>query len=595
MSCARPDLLWLLLAAPALVAAAAAARVLRRLALARFAVSMAGGAVRGARQALLPAAALALVLLALCGPRWGERLREAADAGTDVVVLLDASRSMWVRDDEPDRLGRARREALDLAQCFAGGRLGLVTFGGSGELHCPLTHDRAGFASFVRAVDPALTSRGGTDVAAGVRRALAAFDQESAARRVIVLISDGEDLGHRAQAEGAGWLAYSMGAVVHALLVGSRAGGPVPERSEPGAGFLLDAAGAAVISLPDPATLRALAQRTGGEFLEAEREPFALRGLHDERLADTLLAGSGTALRREPVDRYQWFLAAAALVLLLGNARRLRRAALAAPLLLVAAWSGAADLERRAIDLFAAGELQAALELFEQAAREEPESAPFAYNLAVASERAGDATSAARAFQRARSLARAELRARACFGSGVARARQALALAGSAARADRPAAGRAISLLIGARRDFIEALELGLGADAAVNLELVSTRLQELLELERDGGRPGGEEPAGEESAEAQGEPESGASAAAPEGGEGLEQAGGEEGTPAGEPPSAGDSAAAAGGDSARLPGGMFREEAGNLEDIVKRYEAELFEHDRRRARAGRARVERDW
>ena len=163
MSFLRPDwLLFLAFAALLLPAAILLRRQIRRVDLSRFAGSRAvwaWSAFPGRLRFL--SAALLLTLLALAGPEWGTALVEAPVKGIDLVAVVDASLSMSARDSQPDRLGLAKRELLDLAREFQGGRLGLVTFGGAGDLVCPLTHDRAGFASFVREVDPLLTPKGG--------------------------------------------------------------------------------------------------------------------------------------------------------------------------------------------------------------------------------------------------------------------------------------------------------------------------------------------------------------------------------------------------------------------------------------------------
>ena len=55
--------------------------------------------------------ALALIGIALLGPRTGEREVVVSTTGTDVVLLFDLSRSMDARDVPPSRLTRARAGA----------------------------------------------------------------------------------------------------------------------------------------------------------------------------------------------------------------------------------------------------------------------------------------------------------------------------------------------------------------------------------------------------------------------------------------------------------------------------------------------------
>ncbi|MEO0606470.1 MAG: VWA domain-containing protein, partial [Myxococcota bacterium] len=84
---------------------------------------------------------LALALFALAGPRFDKQLQIVRSSGTDLVILLDLSRSMDARDVDPSRLERARREIRDLGRLAAGDRVGLVVFAGGAYPRLPLTED----------------------------------------------------------------------------------------------------------------------------------------------------------------------------------------------------------------------------------------------------------------------------------------------------------------------------------------------------------------------------------------------------------------------------------------------------------------------
>ncbi|MEW8429063.1 MAG: VWA domain-containing protein, partial [gamma proteobacterium symbiont of Ctena orbiculata] len=55
-----------------------------------------------------------LLVFALAGPRWDYTDIEAFSPASDLVVLMDISRSMNVADVPPSRLARARQEVQDL-------------------------------------------------------------------------------------------------------------------------------------------------------------------------------------------------------------------------------------------------------------------------------------------------------------------------------------------------------------------------------------------------------------------------------------------------------------------------------------------------
>lgn len=81
--------------------------------------------------------------------------------GMDVVVAVDASKSMMVADvqpigtkGEPTRLARARAYALDLIAELPGDRIAPIVFA-SGTAHFPLTADAEAASSFLTTIGPA--------------------------------------------------------------------------------------------------------------------------------------------------------------------------------------------------------------------------------------------------------------------------------------------------------------------------------------------------------------------------------------------------------------------------------------------------------
>ncbi|MFH0945913.1 MAG: VWA domain-containing protein [Planctomycetota bacterium] len=610
MNFLRPDWLWFVaLAALLFPVAALVRRGLRRVDLDRFAGSravFAWGASPGRLRFL--SAALLLALAALAGPEWGTELVEAPIAGVDLIAVVDVSLSMRARDSQPDRLGLAKRELTDLSREFQGGRLGLVTFGGAGDLVCPLTHDRAGFASFVQEIDPLLTSKGGTSIGAGLERALAAFDPESRAQRAILLISDGENLQDDERIEAGSWTAYSQGVVIHSVRVGSKYGGKVPRDPLAGGGFLQDEAGRDVISVPDSRLLQTISNRTGGLFLDADLEPFPVSVILKERLNGARTGVSGMALREAPVDRYRWCLALGLLLLLLPCGRREARpipasvplALLLLLLLLPFTFGGstASDLAREAVRQFDQGEFEEAFRQFEQAFLADPESAEIGFDLAVTAYRLGRYDQASRGFDRVERQAQPLLSAKAAFGGGVARAREAAAIVAQAGD-DLGRLGPAVTLLRQARGQLVRALRLGYGRPAAVDLELVTLSLFDLERRMRGQRDPGGgqgkqdqeegpQEPAEKDDSQAEGNPDQNAGEEQPTDPAGGDRTDGQKADREGSVDSLADL-------PTRLPGGMFREEARNLERIVQRYERDRREYDHRRAQKTRAGVERDW
>lgn len=135
---------------------------------------------------------MALLLMALARPQHGfERLPEAGE-GLDIVITLDVSGSMMQNDYYPDRLQAAKDAAMTFIDGRPNDRIGLVIYAAEPRTVCPPTFDHETLGRFIR--DARLGGlEDGTAIGAGLAVAARGFEYSRTARRVIVLISDGED------------------------------------------------------------------------------------------------------------------------------------------------------------------------------------------------------------------------------------------------------------------------------------------------------------------------------------------------------------------------------------------------------------------
>ncbi|GMT97025.1 VWA domain-containing protein [Corallococcus caeni] len=211
---------------------------------------------------------LMLFGLALAQPQCGTKSELTKRRGIDVVVALDASKSMLARDVQPSRLDRARLELNTLLDELKGDRAGLVVFAGDAFVQSPLTSDYSAVKLFLRAVDPDVMPQGGTNVGAALKLAKQVLDNadRGSKERVVVLLSDGEDLtGEVREATDALKDAHVQ---VLAVGVGSDAGEPIPVYDRRGefVDYKKDSNGDTVITRLDRAGLTAIADATGGAF-----------------------------------------------------------------------------------------------------------------------------------------------------------------------------------------------------------------------------------------------------------------------------------------------------------------------------------------
>jgi Ca-activated chloride channel homolog len=276
---------------------------------------VAGGpaARRAAAKTALTAAALAALALGLAGPLYGQRQVQLAARGADVVLAVDVSPSMGATDAKPSRLRLAVHRAGELLDALPGHRVALVAFAGGADTLVPLTLDHDAVRMGLDALEPGMVPKGGSSLEAGITTAVQAI-RDGGGGGAVVLLSDGEatagDLDRAVRA------ATKAGTPVFALGFGGTDGAPVPVQDETGAltGYKRDRDGKVVTSRLDRATLRRLAQDTGGTY-------------HDATLSGQGVAAAATALKTlapqtgtmeriaRPEDRYQWALVAALFLL----------------------------------------------------------------------------------------------------------------------------------------------------------------------------------------------------------------------------------------------------------------------------------------
>ncbi|HEV2851722.1 MAG TPA: VWA domain-containing protein [Thermoanaerobaculia bacterium] len=320
-----PHLLWLLLLAP-LVAAAAAWLWRRRL------DADAAWASRGLWDRLLPAyaprrltlsvATLALAVLgaslALARPRWGEGEQKVERKGVDVVFLVDSSLSMGALDVSPSRLFVAKSLVRRMAQAMPGNRVGLVQTEGDGVVLAPLTLDGGVLDLLLDTIDPGSLPTPGTELATGLETALRLFGEGSEKHRVLVMLTDGEDHGGGLDAE----IAHLKedGVAVFVFGVGTPQGAPVPIPGTSGE-LKRDADGSVVISQLHEDALEKIARSTGGTYLRvtsAAADPAPAVRRIDAMEKRTIESQSVSTLE----ERFQWPLALAVLALLVHLAVR---------------------------------------------------------------------------------------------------------------------------------------------------------------------------------------------------------------------------------------------------------------------------------
>lgn len=385
---ARPELLGLLLLVPLLLLLLAFAARARERALLVFAGS---GAITGRSRArtwlksVLVLLAFSSLVIALAGPYVDLRLRGARRLGVDIVLAVDVSQSMAVRDVEPDRLRAARHIAEEIGGRMIGSRVSLVLFAGQGALRYPATTDQRILGEVLDNSGKGVRLQQGSSLAAAVESALAAFPTEAelGRGRAIVIVSDGE-VTFGSAPDIATVVARKIG--LFTVGVGTPAGGKIPtydDRTGKFVDYLRGPDGVPIVSRLDESGLRRLAESANGRYWRFVGDDAVLAELagqmHSlEAVEPVENAGS------VPDEKSQWFVAFAVAAMLLdrllsdrrrspsprgdaGPPRRPRRGrrvlgiAIGSTVLWAVACGGSGPSMERANGRFAAGDYQGAL------------------------------------------------------------------------------------------------------------------------------------------------------------------------------------------------------------------------------------------
>jgi len=252
-----------------------------------------------------------LLFAALARPQIGFEWREVRRKGIDILFAIDSSRSMLAEDMSPNRLERVKLGMIDFVEKLDGDRIGLLPFSGSSFLLCPLTLDYHTFETSLDAVDTEIIPHKGTDIASAIREADAIFEEAGNNHRILVVLTDGEDL--QGEALAAAREAAENGMIIHTVGIGSPEGELIPI----GGTYLQDASGNPVKTKLDEAGLKAISEATEGTYVRFGQLGEGLQTIYQQKLALVPKEELKQRMQKVPVEQYQWPLGAAILLFLI--------------------------------------------------------------------------------------------------------------------------------------------------------------------------------------------------------------------------------------------------------------------------------------
>jgi Ca-activated chloride channel homolog len=186
---------------------------------------------------------------------------------TDIMVLLDISKSMLAEDMASSRLDVAKKQIDQLVKALPHARFGLIVFANKPLLLCPLTQDHQTFDLFLRDISHETATAGGTALSDALAFSIDHMKGVTQGAALCVVFTDGEDFAHA----GAETLSALKNEQISLFFVpvGTENGAPIPVYDDHGkrTGFLKDHRENVVISKVDVQKLSLYADALQGKVL----------------------------------------------------------------------------------------------------------------------------------------------------------------------------------------------------------------------------------------------------------------------------------------------------------------------------------------
>mgnify|MGYP001027793301 CR=1 FL=1 len=212
-------------------------------------------------------AAIGCLILILCRPQTHDSWSTTETEGTDIVLALDVSTSMLARDFNPDRFNAAK----DVAMQFVSGRptdnIGVVIFAGESFTQVPLTLDKTVLMNYLQDIKIGVLEDG-TAIGDGIATAINRIKNGKAKSKSIILLTDGSNNTGVVAPLTAAEIAKEYGIKIYTIGVGSNGTALFPV----GVNYYGKMEYQKLPVVIDEATLRQIADSTGGKYFRATNE-----------------------------------------------------------------------------------------------------------------------------------------------------------------------------------------------------------------------------------------------------------------------------------------------------------------------------------
>lgn len=207
--------------------------------------------------------AIGCLIIVLARPQNSDKWSSSTTEGTDIVLALDISSSMYARDFQPNRFESAKAVASQFIQGRESDNIGLVLFAGESLTGMPMTVDRAQLLGYLDGVQIGMLEDG-TAIGDGIATSLNRLKEGKAKSKSIILLTDGSNNTGVVAPVTASEVAKELGVKIYTIGVGTNGTAPYPTRTLTGR---IEFTPQPVVI--DEATLKAVAEATGGKYFRA--------------------------------------------------------------------------------------------------------------------------------------------------------------------------------------------------------------------------------------------------------------------------------------------------------------------------------------
>lgn len=211
---------------------------------------------------LLRLIALGFIIVALARPQSSSKLQNITSEGIDIVLSMDISTSMLAEDLRPNRVEASKKVAEDFVANRPDDRIGLVVFAGESFTQCPLTTDHSVLKNLFGSIKSGQI-KDGTALGEGLATAVNRIKDSKSKSKVIILLTDGVNNSGAISPSTAADIATTFNIRVYTIGVGTQGTAPYPFQTPYGVQYQ---------NVPvdiDEATLKTIAQKTGGKYFRA--------------------------------------------------------------------------------------------------------------------------------------------------------------------------------------------------------------------------------------------------------------------------------------------------------------------------------------